>query len=91
MSSRITVFRPEEHTLTCRDKCRTSRSSFTFSYCATIPGAYQCFYVRYSNLNYVLILGKGQRDELDHDEGIDIANKMRQVVERELRKANAKL
>jgi len=41
--------------------------------------------------NYILILGKGQRVELDDDEGRDIANKMRQVIERELRMEKAKL
>ena len=36
--------------------------------------------------NVELILGKGQREELDEEEGMEIAGKMREVVDRELRK-----
>ena len=39
----------------------------------------------------VIDLGKGERDELDDDDGREIAVQMREVVERELRKEGAKL
>ena len=37
-----------------------------------------------------LILGKGQREELDEEEGGEIARKMRLVVEGELKKQREK-
>jgi diadenosine tetraphosphate (Ap4A) HIT family hydrolase len=36
-------------------------------------------------------LGKGRREELDDDEGREISGRVREVVERELKKENAKL
>ena len=38
-----------------------------------------------------LIVGKGQREELDDDEGRDVAKAMREVTTRELMKENSKL
>jgi len=38
-----------------------------------------------------LIVGKGQREELDDEEGRNIAGKMRAVAERELKKSKSKL
>jgi hypothetical protein len=38
-----------------------------------------------------LIVGKGQREELDESEGKEVSIKMRQVVERELSKEKSKL
>ena len=40
--------------------------------------------------NVELILGKGQREELDEEEGGEIARKMRLVVEGELKKQREK-
>ena len=38
-----------------------------------------------------LMVGKGQRDELDDEEGREIAGKMRAVTERELKNEKSKL
>jgi hypothetical protein len=38
-----------------------------------------------------LIVGKGQREELDDEEGRNIAGKMRAVAERELKNEKSKL